>query len=127
MLNRLQHTTTSKSIFFMLFFASKFGKVLSSVALVHSRFRRYGCNYLKEDSLFFLSASFHVSKPNTAAGQSFQRKQLCTLFSIWLPFLISNFCLLAWHKSFNDLIIYHAKHKKSIQNKTFSLSLGLKH
>ena len=126
MLNRLQHTRTSKSIILALYFASKFGKVLSSVAPVHRRFRSFGSDHLKEDSPFLLSASFHVSKPNTAAGQQFKRDQVCTLVSIWLPFLINHFCLLTWCKSFDNLIFYHAKHKKSIQNKTLFLYLGFK-
>ena len=129
MLNRLQHTTTSKSIFLVLYFASKFGKVLSSVAPVHSRFHSSGINHWKEDTcnLFLLSASFHVSKPNTAAAQHFQRNQMSVLFSILLPLRNSHFCFLTWHKSFNNLIIYHAKHKKSIQNKILLSFLGLQH
>ena len=120
----MPYARTAKSIFMVLYFASRFDKVLRSVAPVHSCFRSSSSHHLKRNCLLLLSARFHISKPNTATGQHFQRDQVYTLFSIRLPFLIIHFCLQTWVKSFNILIIYNVRNQNSIQNKTLFTFLG---
>ena len=86
MLIRLQPTRTAKSIFLVLYFASKFSKVLGFVAPVYSFFHSFGSHYLKEDSHLLLSASFHLSKLKYSRRTALsKRSSLYTLFSMRLP------------------------------------------